>query len=75
VTVGDGAHAEGARGVLDAVLELRVPFAALGLSSGQRAEFEVRLEAGGAIVETVPSAGVVHFDVPDANFERRIWSA
>ena len=60
--------------MIGSVLELRVPFADLGFRAGEWAEFEVRIEAGGSIVETVPPAGVVRFEVPDANFERRIWS-
>jgi len=57
------------------ILELRVPFSALGLKTGDEVRFVVQLFDGQTELETHPRDGFIRFTVPDENFEARYWSA
>ena len=65
----------GARWVLDAILEMSIPFASMGVASGQTLELVARLTNSGAVVETLPADDVVRLRVPSAADEARSWSA
>ncbi len=65
----------GARCVIEDVLELGVPFAALGLSAGEPVELMVRVLDGGAPVDHLPGGDLIRFSVPDESFGASMWSA
>jgi alpha-amylase/alpha-mannosidase (GH57 family) len=55
------------------ILELAIPFAAVGLPPGARAAFSVHVLRGDVEVERLPRYGFVPFAVPDQDFERIHW--
>jgi alpha-amylase/alpha-mannosidase (GH57 family) len=55
------------------ILELGVPFAALGFPSGVRVALSVQILREGIEVERLPRGGYLSFTVPDADYERRNW--
>ena len=71
---GEGAAA-GASCAIGSVLELGLPFAALGLAAGDEVELRVRLVEAGATIETVPDGDMIRFTVPDESYEFSMWSA
>ena len=60
---------------MGSILELAVPFAGLGLTTGDAVELVVYLLEGGQPVETLPDSDLVRFVVPDASFADSMWSA
>jgi hypothetical protein len=64
----------GARCAIGSVLELGLPFAALGLAAGDEVELRVRLVEGGKTIETVPDGDMIRFTVPDESYESSMWS-
>ncbi|WP_242371990.1 glycoside hydrolase family 57 protein [Anaeromyxobacter sp. SG26] len=56
------------------VLEVRLPFAALGLAPGTEVALGVHAARGDVEVERLPRHGFVTLTVPDADFERLNWS-
>jgi len=70
-----GAPVEGAECALGSVLELGVPFVALGLAPGEAVELVLVLLRGGEPVESIPGDDAVRFTVPDAGYEASMWSA
>jgi len=64
-----------ARCRIGAVLELQVPFAALGLSSGSWVELAVQIVEADRAIETYPPDQTLRFTVPDGDFEAANWSA
>jgi hypothetical protein len=57
------------------VLELGLPFASLGVKAGDNVDLLVQLMQGGVPVESLPSADLVRFSVPDASYGASMWSA
>jgi hypothetical protein len=55
------------------VVELAIPFAALGVAPGARVAFAVHALRGEVEAERLPRHGFVTFSVPDADFEGRHW--
>jgi hypothetical protein len=55
------------------VLELAVPFAALGLAPGMKVALSVHALRGEVEVERLPRYGFLAFTVPDADFEHVNW--
>jgi len=55
------------------VLEVSVPFAALGLGSGARVALSLHVRRGDVEVERLPRYGYVTFVVPDRDFEGINW--
>lgn len=64
---------EGASCVLGQILELAIPFRALGLAVGTPVDFFVELTCGGQVRERAPSGGAIRFDVPPPDFDRIEW--
>jgi alpha-amylase/alpha-mannosidase (GH57 family) len=62
VTSPPDAGVEAARG---RVIELAVPFETAGLTLGSQTAFFVRVLESGSVVQRVPAAGAVRFDVPE----------
>ncbi|WP_373047666.1 glycoside hydrolase [Vulgatibacter sp.] len=60
-------------GRMRVIVELAIPFAAVGLHAGQRAGVSVRGMRGEVEAERIPSQGWLSFDVPDEHFERVHW--
>ncbi|MBI2174119.1 MAG: hypothetical protein HYU33_02845 [Candidatus Omnitrophica bacterium] len=56
------------------ILELALPFAALGLTPVQECWFSVHLTYAGQIVDRVPDEGYLIFTVPTEDFEATFWS-
>jgi alpha-amylase/alpha-mannosidase (GH57 family) len=69
-----GQPVPGARVVIGTILELAVPFAALGLEPGQDVEMLVQLLEGGEPAENLPGSELLQFTVPDDAFVRSMWS-
>ena len=61
-----------AESALSRVLEMKVPFACLGLDPGEEAGF--RLEIAGPLAARVPWVGLARFTVPHPHFEEEMWS-
>jgi alpha-amylase/alpha-mannosidase (GH57 family) len=59
-------------GAYDRVLEVRVPFSALGLKPGDEAGFY--LDLLGDAAGRCPWTGLVHFTVPHAHYEEEMWN-
>ncbi len=55
------------------VLEIAVPFAALGLTAGMKLALSIHALRGEVEVERLPRYGFLAFTVPDADFERVNW--
>jgi alpha-amylase/alpha-mannosidase (GH57 family) len=64
----------GAACCIATVLELAVPFEALGLAAGEAAELLVRLAHHGEAIETLPADSVLQIGVPDVSYEMSMWS-
>jgi len=64
----------GAACCVETILELSIPFAALGLRSGQAVEMLVRILDGGRPIETVPRGDAVRLTVPDESFDVSAWN-
>lgn len=56
------------------ILEVGVPWSALGAALGDRVQFHVSLEKSGSILVSWPMTGSFSVVVPGADFERRMWS-
>jgi hypothetical protein len=69
----DGRDCPGARAAAGRVLELGCPFQALGFRPRDRVRFTLRLLADEEVLERVPRAGGIHFEVPTADFEHEQW--
>ncbi len=61
------------QGAFAQVLELAVPFAALGLAPGMKVALSVHALRGEVEVERLPRYGFLAFTVPDADFEHVNW--
>lgn len=55
------------------ILELAVPFANLKVEPGEKIEMYVEVFAKRQSIERVPNEGVLHMNVPSADFERIMW--
>jgi alpha-amylase/alpha-mannosidase (GH57 family) len=64
---------EAGRAAFADVVEIAVPFAALGVGAGARVAFAVHALRGGVEAERLPREGFVVFTAPDADFERVHW--
>ena len=69
-----GAAITGAVCASGAVVELGLPFAALGLVPGSEVELGVQLLEDGESIEPLPDGEVIRFVVPDARWESSMWS-
>ena len=56
------------------IIELKVPFAVLGLKVGDEVDFVVKIMERELEVERHPRDGFISFKVPDEGFEARYWS-
>jgi alpha-amylase/alpha-mannosidase (GH57 family) len=72
---GDGAPLPGARCEVGAIVEIALPFAALGLASGEPVELVLHLGPAGERGVTLPPDDLVRFTVPGPVFEVGVWSA
>ena len=57
----------------DWVLELAVPFARLGLRSGEEFGLQAELSEAGGVSERRPPSSPIALQVPDADFEAKMW--
>ena len=64
-----------ARVACDLILELAVPFQALGLEPDRQVEFLVEFEEPGGVVTRFPRESVIAFRVPTPEFEAKMWTA
>ena len=63
----------GVRLAFDEIVEIATPFVLLGKRAGEEVDFFVRLDHNDVTVERWPETGTISFEVPDRDFERRIW--
>lgn len=54
------------------IVELGLPFRALGISSGDQVSFYLVVEAGG-FSQRVPREGAIDFSAPSPSFEAEVW--
>ena len=64
----------GASCIVGSIVELGVPFAALGLDPGHDAELGIHLLERGESIEPLPDGEAIRFVVPDARWESSMWS-
>jgi hypothetical protein len=56
------------------VLEIGVPFDALGWKPGARFNFIVEVLVDGKVIETYPPKGYIPIEMPSRDFEQMMWS-
>jgi alpha-amylase/alpha-mannosidase (GH57 family) len=56
------------------ILEAGIPWTDLGAATGDRVQFHLSLEKTGSTLASWPMTGFFTVGVPDADFERRMWS-
>ncbi|HEY3216083.1 MAG TPA: glycoside hydrolase family 57 protein [Candidatus Eisenbacteria bacterium] len=66
---------EGASCRVESVLELAVPFRALGLKPGDAVELLAQVVSDGKPIESLPPDDLIRFAVPDESFEAQMWTA
>jgi hypothetical protein len=59
----------------DEVLELKVPFAALGVQQGQELSFHVAVTSPGGATERFPRTCALQITVPSENVDEQEWMA
>jgi len=64
-----------AKAAADECMEISIPFRILKLEPGMEVSFTVLLERSGRELDRYPPAGFLRFEVPGADFERKMWSA
>ena len=69
----DGRTVDGGGVEVDAIVEIAVPFQALGLEPGEEAAFLVELGHGELLAERLPGAETVRFVVPTEDFDAERW--
>lgn len=57
------------------IMEISIPFKCLNLKPGMELKFTALLERAGRQLDRYPPVGYLRFEVPDSDFERKIWSA
>ena len=60
--------------VISEILEAGIPWLDLGAALGDRVQFHLSLEKAGNSLASWPMTGSFTVVVPDADFERRMWS-
>ncbi|HEY2839276.1 MAG TPA: glycoside hydrolase family 57 protein [Pirellulales bacterium] len=65
----------GVEAACDSILELAIPFRALGVEIDARLSFVVELFAAGQSLEKLPHEGAIETTVPSADFELIMWQA
>ena len=55
------------------ILEVKVPFGDLNVSSGNSIRFRVTLSRSAIVFEEHPQSGSIHFKVPGPHFELMNW--
>ena len=71
----DSGPVRGAECRIDGLLELAVPFAAMGVASGETVALLVQALRDGQPIESYPGEEGLTFTVPGADFEAEMWSA
>jgi hypothetical protein len=56
------------------ILEVGIPWLDLGATTNDRVQFHLSLEKSGGTLAAWPMTGAFTVSVPDADFERRMWS-
>jgi len=69
----DGRASRGGRVAALEVVEVACPFEELGFRAREAARFHVRLLDGETLLERVPRAGNLAFEIPSPDFEREMW--
>jgi hypothetical protein len=59
----------------DALLEIAVPFSAMGLKTDDRIQFYVELTRKSQVIERIPNEGVIETTVPSPDYELIMWQA
>jgi len=60
--------------VISEILEAGIPWLDLGAALGERVQFHLTLEKSGSALASWPMNGSFSVSVPDADFERKMWS-
>ena len=63
------------RAAADAILEIAVPFASLGVKVGDAVHFVIELSQNDQSIERVPTEGAIEAQVPSPDFELMMWQA
>jgi len=62
-------------GALNKIIELKLPFSALGFNPNDEVRLFLEIRREGSLLERWPNQMPISFDVPDENFEAVMWSA
>ncbi len=62
----------GAEASLGSILEVRLPFPTLGISSGNQVSLYLEVDAAG-LTQRIPQEGTLGFTAPSPDFEAEIW--
>jgi hypothetical protein len=60
--------------VISEILEAGIPWIDLGATIGERVQFHLTLEKSENVLASWPMNGSFTVSVPDADFERKMWS-
>jgi hypothetical protein len=71
----DGLPVEGARAALAEILEVSIPFAAMGAKAGEKLELLFHLQRGSERLESLPPGQPLRLIVPGPNWAATNWSA
>jgi hypothetical protein len=72
--VGESDPLPGAECRVDRILELAVPFVALGFTPGETVELTAQVVGESGPIETLPPDDLLHFTVPGAGDDLKAWS-
>lgn len=70
---GGASGSDGTEAAWDEVLELRVPFQALGIERGQPVAFYLEAVRANGVSERLPRGGALHFTVPSRDADAYDW--
>jgi len=68
-------HAQAAQVVWDEVVEIKIPFASLGVQPGQSVSFFLDAGAAEGELQRLPRAGALQYAIPTSESEERDWIA
>jgi alpha-amylase/alpha-mannosidase (GH57 family) len=71
---GERSALAGAECRIESILEMAIPFAAMGWKQGDPVQLLVQILEAGRPVETLPEGDAIRFECPDESFDAPAWS-
>ena len=72
---GEGIVKHGIEVAMDEIVEMKLPFASLGVKAGDSIRFCVEAISDSQSIDRAPQEGLIEFKVPTADFEHINWQA